>query len=237
VSERIAPKPRKKFPEDVIPYFAGMGELRAVALTSEIFQQRVQAGFNRVKRLNAESGITILSDGSEIVYPVLDLGGRFPEHIGDVSLGVVPATRMSDPSINWLIHHGVAAERYFMLARLHFHPDYRPFSQADIENYEALQQKNLQKLAAHKGYVPDLYYGIFMPNWRGSVLNQMTLYMLNGPATSNEYQAEDFSGLSFGDQQELLQASGINVDIVDLPIVRGKVQFDPLKERLLGIVS
>lgn len=51
----------------------------AEALTSDPFRVRVEAGINRLRVHNAESGIGIMTNGAEIVFPSIDLGTTHPK--------------------------------------------------------------------------------------------------------------------------------------------------------------
>lgn len=229
---------KKLFPEEVVKYSPEMGELKQVALTTEPFQKRVTEGLTRVNRLHAESGFTIVSNGLEIVYPKLVLGGRDTDYQNgsDIIIGHGAKTSsVSGLSPDWVTSHysNNTLGDYSVIGSFHFHPDFAAFSQGDIEAYDELQFEGYQQgLIANVKYAPDGLFGIFMPKKTGKNISNVTLFMFNGPFTSNEYQGTDFDMTGFINQQEALRASGMAVEVIDLPIIQKKVQFDPLKDKL-----
>lgn len=200
------------------------------AFTSQAFQARIDSGTRRLMQHRAESGFSILSNTQTITYTPLALGGRLAEDINDVRIGhkaSVPFPQVSDKWFKDHVHEG-----HRLVTTMHFHPSNFPFSSTDIEAYEY----DIEGYGAFECR-PDMYFGIFMPQWQGETLPSIRLFMFSGPAKDNYYQAEDFSNLVLNRQKELMEKSGMKVVLVDLPITNGHVDLSPLKATFRRISS
>lgn len=201
------------------------------AFTAPEFRVRVEGGIRRVIRNRAESGFSILTNGQEIVYPPLNLGGRHPENDYEHRfLGHRPSVSINPKmSEEWFAAHNYSAAGYFVIGSFHFHPTSKPFSQEDVAIYDS--QFTMGDDVLFK-YRLDRYFGLFIPQWQGESLPSVKLFMFAGPATDFYYQGEDFSELSLGKQEEVLERSGMKVVLVDLPIIDGQPDLTLLKSAL-----
>lgn len=200
------------------------------AFTAPEFRARVEVGMRRVIRNRAESGFSILTDGHEIVYSPLNLGGRHPENDYEHRfLGHRASTKITPKmSEEWFAAHNYSAAGYFVIGSFHFHPTSNPFSQEDITFYDS-QLTSQDEPFKHR---LDRYYGLFISQWQGQSLPSVKLFMFAGPPTDFYYQGEDFSELSLGKQEEVLERSGMKVVLVDLPIIDGQPDLTLLKSAL-----
>lgn len=199
--------------------------------TSPVFQTRVDGGVRRLIRSRAESGFSIITNNREIIYPRLNLGGRHPEtEYEQQRLGHTASTPTSPiVSEKWFIAHEFSTGGYSVIARFHFHPTNRGFSQRDIENYD--QQFTGGTLDEFR-YDPAGYYGVFIPQWLGSELPLVVLLMFRGPPKENYYQSANFRELTVQKQKEILERSGMKVVLVDLPVINGHTDLNSLRSTI-----
>ena len=77
-----------------------------------------------------------------------------------------------------------------------------------------------------------MFFGVFMPQFKGLSIPVVKLFMFGGLSVTNYYQAENFSRLPLKLQTEVLKKSGFKVILVNLPVKKGHVKKDPLAKLL-----
>ena len=232
------------------------------ALTSESFQQRIQAGILRLRQLQAESGFVVMANQNRIVYPPLAFGTAMPDiygverhssHSGQPTIQIY--SKMSEAAIAYLgwenagvnVNQSIPSRMIWsehpdikslsVIGYFHFHPIEAPFSNSDIEHYDEFFEKNFLLLWRFRS---DVIYGVFMPQWRweeGQVsLPKLRLFFFQGPSGNNNYMVQDFKMLSLEAQKRALEDSGFKTSVVDMAVgPNGTVDISPLRTTLQGI--
>lgn len=206
-------------------------DLFVEALTSPVFQARVDAGVKRLIRHRAESGFSIISNTGEIIYPRLNLGGRHPESEYEQQMLGHRASTQTHPQMSekWFMAHRFSTKGYSVIASFHFHPSNWGFSQHDMEHYDRkFERTTLEEFP----FNPAGYNGVFIPQWQGKELPSIKLLMFAGLPTEHYYQSADFKELTLPKQKDILEKSGMKVILVDLPVVNGHTDLNSLRSAI-----
>lgn len=232
------------------------------ALTSKVFKKRVEAGLRMVRRRRypSESGISIISNGHEIVYPPLKFYKPDPnDYRAHYFQSVPPGHNISK---EWFLKHQ-NLDDYLVIADFHFHTLFMPyFSGGDMKAYAnrlnryKIIDEIVKKYGSVKGmfatdyeweemegeifkYRPDMVYGVFSPMWRWQDDQHkkrecygLKLFMISGPPTNDDYLKENFDQES-KQQKEILERSGMKVTQVELPVEKDRISLEPLKTELV----
>lgn len=193
--------------------------------TTRGFKMRAQEGFQRVKQTGAESGFIVVDDGEKLLVSDLFLGGKIPDDDSEEMLGMAPEVLelITEEDSDLLIDRYGLNNSLELVGSFHFHPwvgaiSHR-FSQPDMEVYDSLHIDNRDPFSVNPQYV----YGILAERYNHLLASQGSLFAFQGPATSNEYQGEDFSLITADKQEQILRRSGFKVVRTDLAGRNGKI--------------
>jgi hypothetical protein len=230
----------KVFKTQTIEYTQKQGDILRAAFTAKPFAERVVEGIKRVRKLGAESGFSLVSNGQELVYSPIAYGTGHPDEVTERITGSAIQTKvgfgmidlamekmydldLENPNLKKLIN------RYYTLGIFHFHPStktWEGFSQHDIEAYEALIE-NPPRFRKN----PDHCEGVFLQKDSKNEI-ETKLFLIQGPPTNTDYQNYDFGRLNLERQQEILERSGFKTIAVDIPYQKGAVDLAPLQQAL-----
>ena len=226
MTERIEPPVEYPLPQQMIDVDLKQGYISLQAFTSPPFAALVSQGADRVRVHNAESGFSVITNGSRIIYSPMQFGTGRPDTISARYAGLEIGTQHGLEEIN-LPLDDTSPTDYTILGTFHFHPihkTYVGFSQPDIEYYERVLAGQ-EVFNVHLNY----FFGVFLSIPGPNGTSTTKLFMIQGRPNNTLYQGEDFNGKSVERQKVILERSGFRTFFVDIPIAKRIVNLRPLR--------